>query len=88
MLDIHRSAYEGSSSSFVNWLFSFQLFWNIPLTTNGTIAGQDQLVAAALAEDPSRINTPDADGRTPLHNACSSGSMSVVRVRTYLIGQM
>ncbi|KAH9810571.1 ankyrin repeat-containing domain protein [Melampsora americana] len=42
--------------------------------------GQDQLVAAALSEDPSRINTIDADGRTPLHNACSSGSTSVVRV--------
>ncbi|KAG0151079.1 hypothetical protein CROQUDRAFT_130275 [Cronartium quercuum f. sp. fusiforme G11] len=40
--------------------------------------GQDQLVAAALAEDPSRINTLDADGRTPLHNACSSGTNPVI----------
>ncbi|EFP81384.2 uncharacterized protein PGTG_07005 [Puccinia graminis f. sp. tritici CRL 75-36-700-3] len=42
--------------------------------------GQAQLVSAALAEDPNRINALDSDGRTPLHNSSSSGSLSVVRV--------
>lgn len=42
--------------------------------------GQAQLVAAALAEDPNRVNALDSDGRTPLHNSSSSGSLSVVRV--------
>ncbi|MBW0501864.1 hypothetical protein O181_041579 [Austropuccinia psidii MF-1] len=40
---------------------------------------QVQAVLAALSEDPSQINALDSDGRTPLHNACSSGSYSVVK---------
>ncbi|CAH7686718.1 ankyrin repeat-containing domain protein [Phakopsora pachyrhizi] len=60
-----------SRHSCLNQLLPFGFFF---------FQGQAQLVSAALSEKPSKVNSLDADGRSPLHNACSSGSLSVVRV--------
>ncbi|KAF9007452.1 ankyrin repeat-containing domain protein [Cyathus striatus] len=45
---------------------------------------QYSLVRALVTEDPKCINTPDVDGRTPLHWAATSGSIDITR---YLIDQ-
>jgi ankyrin repeat protein len=45
-----------------------------------SLVEQFSLVRTLLSTDPNLINAPDADGRTALHWAASSGALDIVRL--------
>ncbi|KAJ3555048.1 hypothetical protein NM688_g2789 [Phlebia brevispora] len=45
---------------------------------------QTGLIRSLISQNPSLVNAQDVDGRTPLHWACTSGSLDIVR---YLLDQ-
>ncbi|KAI0734171.1 ankyrin repeat-containing domain protein [Fomitopsis betulina] len=49
---------------------------------NAALSRQTGLLRSLVSQDPTLVNAPDVDGRTPLHWAASSGALDIVR---YLI---